>query len=105
MSATSQRRRHGRLRGLTLGERAKRTEHRERTNPAREMAKRLGLVIPKPKVVTVARAKPSRHESKVAERDPHYPRQPLTERHLTLSEDTRIRGGAGSRRRVARAWR
>lgn len=45
-----------------------------------------------------------REPSAAAKRDPHYPRQPLTARRLTLSEDTRQRGGSKSRRRTARVW-
>lgn len=42
--------------------------------------------------------------SAAAQRDPHFPRQPLTERPMVLSERTRVRGGKRSRRRIARVW-
>lgn len=45
-----------------------------------------------------------RKGSEAAKRDPHYPRRPLTANRLTLSEETRLRGGHKSRRRTARCW-
>lgn len=46
-----------------------------------------------------------RDPSGASRRDPHYPRRPLTARGLVLTEATRQRGGAKSRRRTARVWK